>query len=196
MLVEREIHFHQDSRYVGHEEWNQRCTRVHEELFLRVRADLPRLTRWINDRFAATVYQDPYSPLCLLAGNNGDADIIHRYLEGYCRTVPFLSVVRNDVYARFAHEDFNKGTALAEISRRFGIHPGHILVAGDHFNDLPMLSRQYARWLVAPANAITPVKEFVRRKQGFISNRSHGHGVVEGLTECLRQCVPASAAAY
>src|SRR5438445_11398418 len=43
VLVEREIHFHRDSRYVGHSEWNHRCTRMHEELFIRVRADLPRL---------------------------------------------------------------------------------------------------------------------------------------------------------
>ena len=29
VLVEREIHFHQDSQYVGLEEWNGACTRAH-----------------------------------------------------------------------------------------------------------------------------------------------------------------------
>ena len=193
VLVEREIHFHRDSRYVGHEDWNLRCDRLHRELFVRVRADLPRLRKWIDDRFTATVYEDPYSPFCLLAGNNGDADVIHEYLEAYCREVPHLTVVRNDVYARFAHAAYNKGKALAEVARRWEIKTEHILAAGDHLNDLPMLSREHAGWLVAPANAIAPVKERLRREQGFISRHSHGHGVAEGLAECLQQCLPANA---
>src|SRR3989442_7679130 len=41
VLVEREIHFHQDSRYIGLEEWNCKCMRVHAELFQRVQADIP-----------------------------------------------------------------------------------------------------------------------------------------------------------
>src|SRR5437899_2244575 len=33
VLVEREIHFHQDSRYLGLEEWNAKCTESHSALF-------------------------------------------------------------------------------------------------------------------------------------------------------------------
>src|SRR5581483_4698745 len=40
VLVEREIHLHQDSQYVGLEEWNGACTQSHAELFARVQADL------------------------------------------------------------------------------------------------------------------------------------------------------------
>src|ERR1043166_8144887 len=36
VLVEREIHFHQDSRYVGLEQWNMTCMQVHAELFHRI----------------------------------------------------------------------------------------------------------------------------------------------------------------
>jgi HAD superfamily hydrolase (TIGR01484 family) len=185
VLVEREIHFHEDSRYVGLGDWNQQCTRLHEELFARVRQDLPRLTQWINDRFDATVYEDPYSPFCLLAGNNGDADVIHKHLEAYCRKVPQLTVVRNDVYARFSHKAYNKGKALAEIARHLAVEEEQIFVAGDHLNDISMLSRDYARWLAAPANAITPVRAHVRRQNGFISRMPHGHGVVDCLERCL-----------
>jgi len=42
------------------------------------------------------------------------------------------------------HEAFNKGTALAAITRRLGLTPEAVFAAGDQLNDLPMLSRRYA----------------------------------------------------
>src|SRR6266511_3358517 len=101
--------------------------------------------------------------------------------QEYCARVPGLTVVRNDVYARFSHEAYSKGTALTEIARRLGVGPDHILAAGDHLNDLPMLTRERARWLVAPANAIELVKQTVRRQEGFVSDEPHGYGVARGL---------------
>ena len=117
VLVEREIYCHDGSWYVGVEEWNQGCARDHKDLFARVRADLPKLMEWVNARFHATVYEDAYSPFCLIAGNNGDADAIHDFLNNYCLGVPNLTVVRNDVYARFSHA----GTTKA---RRWPRSPG------------------------------------------------------------------------
>jgi HAD superfamily hydrolase (TIGR01484 family) len=187
VLVEREIHCHQDMHYVGLEQWNLACHRDHEELFVRVRKDLPRLVSWVEAQFKATIYEDAYSPFCLVASNNGDADVIHAFMEEYCREVPNLQVVRNDVYARFCHVTYNKGTALAEISRRLGISAGHIFAAGDHLNDLPMLNPLYAHYLAAPANAIEPVKAAVRGHNGFVSGLSQGHGVAEGLKFHLEQ---------
>ena len=185
VLVEREIYCHADSQYLGLEEWNSACTRAHAELFARVRADVPRIVAWISARFHARLYEDAYSPFCLIAGNNGDADVIHNYLTDYARAIPHLTVVRNDVYARFGHEAFNKGTALAEITRRLGLTPEVVFAAGDWLNDLPMLSRRYARWLAAPANAVEPVKQAVRDQDGHVSDLLHGHGVAEGLEACL-----------
>jgi HAD superfamily hydrolase (TIGR01484 family) len=181
VLVEREIYRHDGSWYVGVEEWNQSCTRDHQELFVRVRADLPKLMAWVNARYRATVYEDAHSPFCLIARNNGDADAIHDYLNNYCLSVTNLTVVRNDVYARFSHAAYNKGTALAEIARRLGISPKNIFAAGDHLNDLPMLSQEFAHWLVAPENAVVSVKESVRRQNGFVSSLPNAHGVAEGL---------------
>ena len=181
VLVEREIHRHDGSWYVGVEEWNRACARDHQELFTRLRVDLPGLMEWVNARFHATVYEDAYSPFCLIAGNNGDADAIHDFLNDYCLSVPNLTVVRNDVYARFSHSAYNKGTALAEIARRLDITPDHIFAAGDHLNDLPMLSQEFAHWLVAPENAVVSVKESVRRQNGFVSSLPHAHGVAQGL---------------
>jgi HAD superfamily hydrolase (TIGR01484 family) len=186
VLVEREIYYHDGSQYLALEAWNADCTRAHAELFARVQPDLPRIVAWITARFHAQLYEDAWSPLCLIAGNNGDADVIHEYLTAYARTVPQLTIVRNDVYARFGHAAFNKGTSLAEITRQLGLSPEVVFAAGDWLNDLPMLSRRYARWLAAPSNAVAPVKEAVRQQEGFISDLPHGDGVVEGLEYCLR----------
>ena len=187
ILVEREIHQHNGVRYESVDPWNDDCTRAHAELFARVRRDLPKLTEWINARFHATVYEDPYSPFCLIAGNNGDAEIIHNYLDDYCRSVPHLTIVRNDVYTRFSHAAYNKGTALAELARRLGVVPAEIFAVGDHLNDLPMLSRTYAHWIAAPANAIDPVKAAIRNQRGYISRGFHGEGVAEALLFHLRE---------
>lgn len=181
ILVEREIYVHDGVRYAGLTPWNSECARLHEELFAQVEPDLPRLAEWVNARFKATVYQDPYSPFCLLAADNGEADAIYDYLDRYSQSVPNLAVVRNDVYARFSHVAYNKGTALAELARRLNLTAEQVFAAGDHLNDVPMLSRKYARCLAAPQNAVEPIKSLVRSQNGFVSSLPHGDGVAEAL---------------
>lgn len=181
VLVEREIYRHCDSQYRGLEEWNAACARTHAELFARVRPDLPRLVEWLSARFHARIYEDAYSPFCLVAGKDADADAIHDYLDDYCRSVPGLTIVRNDVYARFSHAAYSKGTALAELTRRLGLSADHVFAAGDQFNDLPMLDRRYARFLAAPQNAVPRVKDAVLRQSGYVSPLPHGRGVADAL---------------
>ena len=96
-----------------------------------------------------------------------------------------LALVRNDVYARFSHVGFNKGTALAEIARRLGVAREHIFAAGDHLNDLPMLSGEFARCVAAPDNAVPAVKELVRKQGGYVSHQPWGHGVARALEHFL-----------
>lgn len=181
VLVEREIFVHDGVRFAPLQPWNSACARAHEELFARIRADVPRLTDWVNERFDAAVYEDPWSPFCLIAGNNRDADEIHEHVERFAAGIPDLTVVRNDVYARFSHSAYNKGTALAELTRQLGLAPENVLAAGDHLNDLPMLRREFARALVCPANAIPEVREIVTGQGGFASAHHCGLGVAEGI---------------
>ena len=187
VLVEREIHLHHESRYRGLTEWNAVCSQTHAELFGRIRQDLPAIVEWINARYHAQIYEDSYSPLCLIARDNGDMDSIHNYLEKYCSNVPHLSVVRNDVYARFSHAAYNKGSALGEITRRLGLQPEQVFAVGDHLNDLPMLSRSYAKFLAAPANAVPAVKTAVRQEGGYLSVGFHGRGVAEAMKYYLAE---------
>lgn len=181
VLVEREIFLHHESQYVAHHDWNNACTRDHAMVFEHVRKDLQRLIDWINHRFRAQIYDDPFSPLCLIARDNGDMDQIFAFLEAYCRSVPKLTVVRNDVYARFSHQGYTKGTALAELTRRLGLTSRGVFAVGDHLNDIPMLDPSVARWLAAPANAVPPVKLLLERHGGYVSPRFHGHGVADAI---------------
>jgi HAD superfamily hydrolase (TIGR01484 family) len=181
VLVEREIHFRHGARYVPHATWNAASDAAHAEIFRRMHRDLPRLRRWASENHRAMIYEDSYSPFCMIARDNTEADAIHAYLDEYCRDQPDLCVVRNDVYARIAHAGFNKGSALAEVARHWKISPENILAAGDHLNDLPMLNRTYAHHLVTNANAVPSVKETVRAQNGFISSLPCGHGVAEGI---------------
>lgn len=181
VLVEREIYQHDGVRYAPVADWNTACGRDHAALFAQVRPEVPALMDWVNARFKATVYEDAWSPFCLIAGNNGEADLIHARMNEFCARFPQLTVVRNDVYARFSHSAYNKGTALAEISRRLGITASEIVAAGDHLNDLPMLRAEFAGRLVAPHNAVPEVKAAVTGQNGFVSSLTCGHGVAEGL---------------
>jgi hydroxymethylpyrimidine pyrophosphatase-like HAD family hydrolase len=185
VVVERDIYALEGARYEPCPEWNNACHQAHAALFNRVREDVPRLMQWVSQRFRATLYEDDFSPFCLIADSVPDADVIQRFLEEYCAEVPDLTVVRNDIYARFSHVAFNKGTALAEIARQLGVTARYVFAAGDHYNDLPMLSGQYAQQVAAPHNAMPSVKELVLSQGGYVSHQPWGHGVARALEHFL-----------
>lgn len=186
VLVERDIFLHRESSYVPHDPWNEQCRRAHEELFSRLQKDHKRLVDWINARFRAMIYEDPFSPVCVIAESNADMDIIHQFMDEYAEGIPHLAVVRNDVYARFGHSSFNKGTALAELTRMMGVSRDRVFAVGDHFNDLPMLNRQYAAMLAAPANAVPVTRAAIANQGGYQCSLPHGEGVAEALEHFLR----------
>lgn len=189
VVVEREIYEHQHGRYASMSEWNSGCAADHAALFAGVSGAVPELEQWICSEFGATVYEDAHSPLCVIAANNSDMDIIHRRLNEYCGTVPGLTVVRNDIYARFSHARYNKGTALSEISRRLGLKASQVFAVGDHLNDLPMLRREHAEFLAAPANAVPEVVAAVGGAGGYLCRQAQGHGVCEALDFHLQTLV-------
>jgi hydroxymethylpyrimidine pyrophosphatase-like HAD family hydrolase len=161
--------------------WNAACTRDHEALFARIREDVGSLASWLNSRFEASFYEDPHSPLCIIAANNSDMDAIHARLDDFARTIPQLTVVRNEIYARFSHAGYNKGTALAEIARMTGLHRDHVFAVGDHLNDLPMLKDEFARFIATTANAVPQVRAAVQQARGYISPLPHGYGAADAL---------------
>lgn len=187
VLVEREIHVRVGERFEPLAHWNERCARDHQAIFARIRPEVPGLVSRIRKQYDANLYEDPWSPLCLLARSTVDADSITAFLEAYCQGVPGLGVMRNDVYARFYHVDYHKGSALSEIARLLQVPKSEVFAAGDHVNDLPMLRNAVAEWLLAPSNAVPDVKAAVRREGGRVSLLQHGHAVAEELDRIASQ---------
>jgi len=109
---------------------------------------------------------------------------IFHHLEG---RNPDLTIVRNRVFIRFAHQDFNKGSCLEEITKQEGLSSAHCFAAGDHLNDLPMLQTCYAQYLACPSNSVKEVRDLVFHQGGFIATQPVELGVVEGLNHYFRK---------
>lgn len=187
VAVEREIYTRVKENYEPAHEWNSICKIKHDKLFKKVRPYLDELTGFINKNFSAKLYSDAYSPLCIIAENNGEMDKICDYLNTFCKTtIPNLTVMRNDVYARFCHKDFNKGSATKEISRLLNLTSDDVFAAGDHLNDLDMLDKNIAKYLAAPANALEPVKNQVLVNGGYVSSLPSGYGVLDSIEYFLK----------
>jgi HAD superfamily hydrolase (TIGR01484 family) len=179
--VEREIHQKQNGNYVSHEIWNQTCHLDHQALFKTAGDSIERIRGWLSLNFRAQIYEDPWSPLCIIASHLDEADRIHAGVIQHFDPVPRLCLVRNSIYFRFAHEGYSKGTALSEIARLLEIKKDEIFAAGDHFNDVSMLDGSHAKWVAAPSNAIPEIKQIVRKAGGYLAERPYGFGVLDGL---------------
>lgn len=181
ITLERHIHLRGEGSYQEHLDWNRACHADHHSLFRRAATPLKRIREWVQSRFTAQLYGDCWSPLCIIAQHESDADRIHQHAEAECREVPALAVVRNAEYFRFAHTGYSKGTTLGEIARMLGLSKAEVFAAGDHFNDLPMLDGTYAGHVAAPANAIPQVKARVLKTGGFLADRPCGFGTADAL---------------
>jgi hydroxymethylpyrimidine pyrophosphatase-like HAD family hydrolase len=181
ILVEREVFRNDHGHYVPLEPWNTRCTRDHAQLFADLASEIAQVVEGLSKQFDATFYEDPWSPLCVIARSNAQMDAIEVQLAALCAQHPRLIPVRNDVYIRLSHMGYSKGTALGELQRILDIRPGDTLAAGDHLNDLPMLDPRFAQHLVAPSNAIPRVREQVLRFGGQVRPERAGHAVLAAL---------------
>lgn len=185
VVVEREIYVRDRDRYEPHRGWNDLCTSTHLDLFSQVRPALQELFAWVNEKYAAEVFEDAWSPFCLVAADPRDASAIVNHLRSWSRRWPELAVVSNHVYARLSHVAYHKGSALREVASLCGACADTTFIAGDHFNDLPMLTRAHGRWLLAPGNAVPEVKQAIQSEGGWLIEAHAGDAVVQGLRRVL-----------
>jgi len=88
---------------------------------------------------------------------------------------------RSNIYLRFCHRLYDKGSALAELSRLLDTPTSQILAIGDHQNDLAMLFGSVAAMVACPANAHPSVKETVLNAGGHVSTLEAGEGTAESI---------------
>ena len=183
ILVEREIHRlePESGSLISLDHWNQRCTEIHTDLFKRADSALQATRERLAVYEDLEMVHDIGSPLGLIAKDLSQADALESDLLPLLEEFPEMHTVRNDVYFRFAHQDFHKGSCLETLLQEIGLQPENCFAAGDNVNDLHMLNRQYAHYLTCPSNALPQVKEQVKAEQGYIATLPADLGIVQAL---------------
>ena len=187
ILMEREIYRIHNGRALGEYGWNRACEEKHREIFATAEPFFRELRDFIESQTGAELLPDPGSPVALRARTEHEADRISQFAETRLGEWPGLATVRNSIYLRFCHADYDKGSCLRHLQEIVGVPPSATLAAGDHYNDLPMLTRRSAHWLVCPGNAIEPVRSVVLAQGGYTAGLPFASGVVEGWDALLEQ---------
>ena len=182
LTAEREV-FHRspEGKWQDYGDWNTRCTAAHNALFDQSAPLLADIERHLARVPGAQAIHMGGRMVGLVTANDPDMDRVCEFLEQERLRVPGFQYMRNTIYVRFCHEDYSKGTALAELGRLVGIARENIFAAGDHLNDLPMLDGTHAKWVACPGNAVEPVKNAVKKAGGYVATGICSEGIVEAL---------------
>jgi HAD superfamily hydrolase (TIGR01484 family) len=179
---EREIyHRNEHNRWVDFGNWNRRCERAHEKLFRTHKRFFNRVRDYLNLHTAAEFVESEEEPAGIVAHDEPEMGRICAFLDEHRKELPELNYERNTIYLRFAHKDYNKGSALAELARMLDITATNIFAAGDNHNDLSMLCGTNAHMVACPANAVPKVRETIRAAGGFVASAKAGLGMEQAL---------------
>ena len=179
---EREIYYQNEhNRWVDFGDWNKRCERAHVKLFRSHKRFFGRVRDYLQLHTAAEFVESEEEPAGIVAHDEPEMGRICAFLDEHRKELPELSYERNTIYLRFAHRDYNKGTALAELARMLGIPASHTFAAGDNHNDLSMLCGTNAEMVACPSNAVPKVRETVRAAGGYVSTAKAADGMSQAL---------------
>jgi len=179
---EREIYYQNDhNRWVDFGDWNKRCERAHAKLFKSHKRFFNRVREYLQLHTAAEFVESEEEPAGIVAHDEPEMGRICAFLDEHRKDLPELSYERNTIYLRFAHRDYNKGSALAELSRLIEVPTAKVFAAGDNHNDLSMLCGTNAKMVACPANAVSRVRETVRGADGFVATLNAGLGMEQAL---------------
>ena len=188
---EREIYRKtSDGRWMPHGDWNSISRRRHGELFGQALEMFAFVERLAQESDQITILYEEELPAGLVTSSEEMMEIVANNIQSEAKRVPDFSFQRNSIYLRFCHRDYHKGSALGELCRLEGIEADAVFAAGDHFNDLSMLDGSFAKMTACPANAIDPVKQLVRRSQGYIAEKCWADGVAEALDYYEKSVAP------
>lgn len=161
-------------------EWNARCDRAHDFLFLQAESLMAEIKEFIRRETSAR-FIDDHTGIGFVGPCDAEVDRILSFVDSRRGHLPDFSYQRNTVYVRFCHQAYSKGAALGELARLLGISKEEIFAAGDHLNDIPMLDGRHARWAACPGNSAEEVKAVVRLAGGYVAEGHASTGVVEAL---------------
>ena len=163
-------------------EWNQVCREHHDLLFKECGHYFNEIEELVG-RYDGVVFQESVDgvPSGLIAPNEGMLDELISELKTLSGRPEDFHYQRSNIYLRFCHRRYDKGSSLAELSRLLDMPTSNILAVGDHQNDLAMLFGSVAAMVACPSNAHPSVKEAVIQAGGHVSLLEAGEGTAEAI---------------
>jgi hydroxymethylpyrimidine pyrophosphatase-like HAD family hydrolase len=185
-LLTSERHIHRPDGRGGWDDfgdWNGICREHHDLLFRESGGFFARINALAERHAGIRVLQNITGvPEGLVAEDEEILDAMTRAMEALPGRPKDFHYQRSNIYLRFCHRSYDKGSSLAELSRLLDMTTDGILAIGDHQNDLSMLFGEVAAMVACPSNAHPSVKEAVRRAGGYVSDREAGEGTAEAIS--------------
>lgn len=161
--------------------WNGEARVVHDMFYRHHARVLGDIRRFVEEAHLGWWIEEAGDPAGVITHTEeGMAQVID-FVHEHTAHWPDLGYQRNTIYLRFTHRRFDKGTALQELSRHLGLSAAQVFAAGDNFNDLPMLRRDLAHHLLAPANSLPQVKVQVLAEGGHVSALPASRAMAEAV---------------
>jgi hydroxymethylpyrimidine pyrophosphatase-like HAD family hydrolase len=129
----------------------------------------------------AKFISDHVEPAGVTTRDIDDMSKVCEWIDAQKEEWPELSYQRNDIWLRFSHNGYNKGTALVELRRMLQVSAEFTFAAGDNYNDLPMLQPGVAHGLACPANAVPDISGHVAELGGFVAAEPATVGIISAI---------------
>jgi hydroxymethylpyrimidine pyrophosphatase-like HAD family hydrolase len=184
-ILTNERHIHRpDGKggWLDYGDWNEICREHHDLLFKESGSFFDRISALVASH-EGVVFQQLYKgiPEGLVAASEEQLDQVISELEALPGRPGDFHYQRSNIYLRFCHRRYDKGSALAELSRLIEMPSSEILAIGDHQNDLPMLFGEVAAMVACPSNSHPSVKDAVSKAGGHVSKLPAGEGTAEAI---------------
>jgi hydroxymethylpyrimidine pyrophosphatase-like HAD family hydrolase len=163
-------------------DWNSICREHHDLLFKECGNFFESISGLVDRHEGVSFQQNLHGvPEGLVASSEEQLDALTLSLDALPGKPADFHYQRSNIYLRFCHRRYDKGSALAELSRLIDMPTSEILAVGDHQNDLPMLFGDVAGMVACPSNAHASVKQAVLRVGGHVSELPAGEGTAEAI---------------
>jgi len=163
-------------------DWNEICREHHDLLFSQCGTFFENIRQLVESKKGVSFQENGTGvPEGLVAASEELLDEVVVELLRLPGKPEDFHFQRSNIYLRFCHRRYDKGSSLAELSRLLDMPTTDILAVGDHQNDIAMLFGNVAGMVACPSNAHPSVKEIVLRAGGHVSGLEAGEGTAEAI---------------
>lgn len=184
-ILTSERHIHRPDGNGGwrdYGDWNVICTEHHDLLFDQCGTFFDHIRKLVESRSGMSFQENGTGvPEGLVAESEELLDEVVGELMRLPDRPADFHFQRSNIYLRFCHRRYDKGSSLAELSRLLDMPTSGILAIGDHQNDIAMLFGSVAGMVACPSNSHPSVKETVLRAGGHVSGLEAGEGTAEAI---------------